>query len=205
MRELARQQGVTINTVIETAWALILRELTGRSDVVFGRTVSGRTPELQGIETMVGLFINTVPVRIQVDGAEPLRVLLHRFQQEQAQLLPHQHIGLGEIQRLLGTSELFDSSLVYENFPHDPRQLTRRLSGGVRLAGTSSHDTPHFPLTLAVAPGNRLGVRLTRRPDLIDQPTAERLLAYLGHVLAQLVEYPERTVDDITFDFAEEA
>jgi non-ribosomal peptide synthase protein (TIGR01720 family) len=207
MGELARQQDVTTNTVIETAWALILRNLTGRSDVVFGRTVSGRNPELQGIETMVGLFINTVPVRIQLDGSESIRDLLHRFQQEQAQLLPHQHIGLGEIQRLLGAGELFDSSLVYENFPHDPEQLSRPLAGGLRLVGASSHDIPHFPLTLAVAPGEQLIVRLTHRPDLLDRSNAERILAYLKHALLQMVEAPERTVDDITFDSvaAEEA
>ena len=165
-------------------------------------TVSGRDPEVRGIEQMVGLFINTVPVRIRLDDAEPLTSLLVRFQQEQAQLLPHQHIGLGEIQRLLGLGELFDCSLVYENFPNDPQRLIRPLAGGVQLTSVAAHDTPHFPLCLVVAPGDQLMIRLTHRPDLIARPTAERILAYLRHALTQLVEDPKRATADVTFDFA---
>ena len=74
----ARRQGVTLNTIIQAAWAILLGRLTGRDDVVFGVTVAGRPPEIAGIERMVGLFINTVPLRVKLPPGQPLHALLRR-------------------------------------------------------------------------------------------------------------------------------
>ncbi|MGC9479862.1 condensation domain-containing protein, partial [Streptomyces sp. WG4] len=93
----ARGHGVTMNTVVQGAWALALAQATGRDDVVFGATVSGRPPELPGVESMIGLFINTLPVRARLDHAEPLGDLFRRLQAEQARLLDHQWAGLADI------------------------------------------------------------------------------------------------------------
>lgn len=98
-------------------WALVLGELTGSDDVVFGSVVSGRPPEIPGIETMVGLFINTVPVRVRLDRSAPLTDQLARLQDEQSELLDHQHLRLGELQRLVGHGDLFDTALTVENYP----------------------------------------------------------------------------------------
>src|SRR6476646_8630654 len=115
----ARRHGLTLNTVIQTAWAILLGRLTGREDVVFGVTVAGRPPEVAGIENMVGLFINTLPLRVQLPPGTALLELLRQVQASQSRLMEHQHLGLAEVQGLAGLGELFDTLVVFENYPVD--------------------------------------------------------------------------------------
>ena len=93
-----RTHGLTLNTFMQAAWAILLGRLTGRDDVVFGVTVAGRPPEIAGIESMVGLFINTLPLRIRLPANKPLLALLREVQDNQSRLMMHQHLGLAEIQ-----------------------------------------------------------------------------------------------------------
>ena len=116
----ARARGVTLSGLVEAAWALVLGTLTGRNDVVFGSTVSGRAPEVPGIERMIGVFINTLPVRVRLRPDEALGDLLDRLRVERARLLDHQHLGLSELQRLVGAGDLFDTLVVVENYPSRP-------------------------------------------------------------------------------------
>ena len=89
----------------------------GQTDVVFGTTVAGRPPELPGVESMVGLFANTVPVRVRLEPGESLAAFLGRIQDEQSRLGPYQYLGLSQIQAIAGIGELFDTSVVFENYP----------------------------------------------------------------------------------------
>ncbi|MBB0242683.1 amino acid adenylation domain-containing protein [Streptomyces alkaliphilus] len=165
--DLARDCGVTTNTVLQGLWALVLAARTGRDDLVFGTTVSGRPPELPGVESMVGLLINTVPVRVRAGEAHSFRDLLTRLQTDQAELLGHHHPGMTEIQQVAGTGELFDTLVVFENYPLDPD--TMDLPGtGLRLTGASSEETGHYPLTVVGVPGEELEVRLHYREDLVS-------------------------------------
>ncbi|TYC20421.1 non-ribosomal peptide synthetase, partial [Micromonospora sp. MP36] len=191
----ARRLGVTLNTVVQGAWALLLGTLTGDDDLVFGATVAGRPPELPGVESMLGLFINTVPVRIRLDPAESLAALLARVQDEQSALMAHQHLGLAEIRRLAGTGDgdLFDTLTVFENYPLDPAALD--LPGtGLRVTAVTGHDATHYPLTLAVLPGERLTLRLDHRPDLLDAAAARRVADRLVRLLTQVVDAPRTPV-----------
>ena len=129
----ARPQGLTLNTYVQAAWAILLGRLTGRDDVVFGVTVAGRPPEIAGIESMVGLFINTLPLRVELPPGKPLVELLRDLQDSQSRLMAHQHLGLAEIQGLAGLGELFDTLTVFENYPVD--------DGG--LAGRNRRPAPH--------------------------------------------------------------
>src|SRR5690606_25469167 len=113
----ARGSGLTLNTVLQGVWAILLSRLTGGQDVVFGATVAARPPDVPGIESMVGLLINTVPVRVRLRTEEPLRDALVRIQDEQARLLTSRHLGLAHIQRIVGLGELFDTLTVFENYP----------------------------------------------------------------------------------------
>ncbi|WP_433240263.1 amino acid adenylation domain-containing protein [Streptosporangium sp. CA-135522] len=190
-----RARSLTLNTAIQGVWALLLALLTGRDDVVFGGTVSGRPPELPGVERMVGLFINTLPVRVRVDPAETLAGLLERVQSEQADLFAHHHLGLAEIQRLAGTGQLFDTMTVLENYPLDTAALNAAESGpegGLRLAGASGTDATHYPLALAVVPGRRLSLRLDHRPDVVSRADAIRLLNRLTRLLKAIAADPGR-------------
>ncbi|WP_432826776.1 amino acid adenylation domain-containing protein [Dactylosporangium sp. CA-092794] len=175
---LARARGLTLNTVVQAAWALLLARLSGRDDVVFGATVSGRPPQLPGVESMIGLFINTVPVRIRLDPAEPAHALLARIQDEQSALMEHQYLGLAEIQRVAGRGELFDTLLVFENYPDDDP-----ADGGLPVTGADGHDATHYPLTLIAEPGPTLRLAVEYRTDLFHRADAERFAAALVAVV----------------------
>ncbi|MEZ7154949.1 non-ribosomal peptide synthase/polyketide synthase [Streptomyces sp. MAD19A] len=184
----ARALGVTLSSVVQAAWGLTLARSLGRDDVVFGVTVSGRPAETDGVENMVGLFINTVPLRLTVNPAETLGDLLHRLQNEQTRLLDHQHLGLADIQRTTGHGELFDTSLVLENYPLDPTALQGTAgAAGLRIGEVYPHDAVHYALGLVLVPGERLSFRLDFQPDLVDRTAAEAYLARFGRLLESLV------------------
>ena len=173
---LAREQGLTLNTVVQVLWALVLGGHTGSHDVVFGTTVHGRPADLAGAERMIGLFINTVPVRVRLHPAERASALLTRVRSEQSRLVDAQYLGLAEIQRAAGTGELFDTLVVFESYPVDAAALAEaEARAGVRVAGLTEIDATHYPITLLVAPGRRLRLSLRHRPDVVGERTARRL------------------------------
>ncbi|MFD0535841.1 condensation domain-containing protein [Actinomadura luteofluorescens] len=186
----ARAQGVTLNTVVQLAWATLLSGLTGASDVVFGAAVSGRPPELPGVEQMVGLFINTLPIRVRVRPADTVAEALTRLQDEQAALMPHHHLGLADIQRLTGAGTLFDTMTVLENYPFDPNAAGADL-GGLTLRDVDGYDATHYPLTFAAVPGRRLSLRIDHRPVLFGPDDAERLMRRLLRVLDAVAYRPD--------------
>ncbi|MFF5205889.1 non-ribosomal peptide synthase/polyketide synthase [Streptosporangium sp. NPDC000396] len=200
--EVARRHELTLNTVVQGMWAILLGRLTGRDDVVFGATVSGRPPELPGVETMVGLLINTLPVRVRLRPGLSLAELLTGLQEQQSGLTDHQHVGLGDIQRWIGVGELFDTLTVFENYPIDPAFLGASdgsaASGDVRVLGMSGQDAIHYPLGLAAALGSSLELRLSYRPDLFDEETARAIAARLVRLLEALVANPDQLVGETT-------
>ncbi|MBI0301060.1 non-ribosomal peptide synthetase, partial [Streptomyces sp. PRKS01-29] len=182
----ARDHGLTLGTVIQGAWAIMLHRLTGRDDVVFGITTAGRPPELPGVESMVGLFINTVPVRITLDQNETLATLLARVQKEHARLLDRQYTGLTEVCQLAGHPRLFDSLVVVENYPMDPDAVCPPETG-LRVTDINGHDGTHYPLSLVVFPGDTLRLRLDYRADVFDRATVESVLRRLSTLLDAVV------------------
>ncbi|WP_229834825.1 non-ribosomal peptide synthetase [Streptomyces xantholiticus] len=189
----ARARGVTVNTVVQAVWAMVVGQLTGRADVVFGGTVSGRPPQVPGIESMVGLFINTLPVRVTLDPAETLGTLLERLQEQQAGLMDHQHLPLADVQRTAGHGELFDSLVIFENYPLDADDL-RRSAGGLGIVGGDNHESTHYPLSLTVSLGRSLGLDLAHRPDLLDQSRVDALAACLLRLLGEAADHAEQPV-----------
>ncbi|EGE39932.1 non-ribosomal peptide synthetase [Streptomyces sp. SID4928] len=193
LQTLARSADVTLNTVIQFAWGLLLARHTGREDVVFGATVSGRPPEIDDVETMTGLFINTLPVRVDLRAGGTVRQALARLQAEQAKLSGHQHLGLADIQRSTGAGELFDTLLVFENYFVDGEGLRRaERSGELTVTGSEHTDATHYPLTLAVVPGGHL--TLEYRPDLFGPEQAAALMERFAHLLADIGSRPDTRV-----------
>ena len=123
VNELARSCHTTVNTVLQGAWAQVLMSMTGRRDVVFGAAVSGRPTEVAGAESMVGLMINTVPVRATVTPATTIADLLDQLHSAHNDTLDHQHLALNEIHRVAGHDQLFDTLFVFENYPIDTTAL----------------------------------------------------------------------------------
>ncbi|MFD7663849.1 amino acid adenylation domain-containing protein [Streptomyces sp. NPDC059788] len=184
--ELARTHGLTANTVVLGAWALVLARLAGRTDVVFGATMADRPPELAGVETMVGLLINTLPVRVPLDAAQPVLALLKDVQARQLALLPHRHLGLSEAQRLGGPGALFDSIVVYQNLPGPPPATAAR-PGALTIRLSDVTDVVHYPLGLNVTPGDRFRIHLIHQRGLLPREVVEALPGRLTRVLDQLV------------------
>ncbi|MFC8950823.1 non-ribosomal peptide synthetase, partial [Streptomyces rochei] len=185
----ARGHGVTMNTVVQGAWALALAQATGRDDVVFGATVSGRPPELPGVESMIGLFINTLPVRARLDHAEPLGDLFRRLQAEQARLLDHQWAGLADIQRWAGHGELFDTAMVFQNYPVEDGDLTAASEPDrLRVASADIKGGTHFAVNVvATMRGAELSFRVDYRPDLYDEEYARDFGRRMLRVLEALI------------------
>ena len=192
----ARLAGLTLNTLIQGAWAILLGRLSGRADVVFGVTVAGRPPEIPGIERMIGLFINTLPLRLRLPPSLSLIALLRELQERQSQLMAHQHLGLAEIQGLAGVGELFDTLVVFENYPVERGRL-ETAAGDLRLSEIEGHDGAHYPLNLAVIPGERLTLRLDYRPDLFDRASMEAMAARLQRLVAAAVAAPDRALGSL--------
>ncbi|WP_424887337.1 amino acid adenylation domain-containing protein, partial [Streptomyces sp. XH2] len=203
LAKVARGHGLTLNTVVQGVWGALLGRALDRHDVVFGATVSGRTPEISGVEAMVGLFINTLPVRVRWDEAEPWRDMLARLQDEQSKLLEHQHLGLAEIQRVAGMRELFDTTTVFENYPLDTNAVQASLAG-VEVTGLTAHDATHYPLTLIAFPGKSLRFTLGYRPDLFTPDAAEAIATRLNRLLEAVAADPRRPIGQSDVLTAEE-
>ncbi|WP_051773736.1 non-ribosomal peptide synthetase [Streptomyces sp. NRRL S-237] len=199
----ARTAGVTLNSVVQGVWAVLLGRVTGRDDVVFGGTVSGRTADVAGIEDMVGLLINTLPVRFRIREDEPLLAALARFQDEQAELMDHQHVGLAGIQRAAGLGALFDTTVVVENYPLDLESM-RDLAGGPRLTGVEGSDATHYTVNLIVLPGERLRLHLDHRRDVLDTRSAHSLGEALERLLTAVADAPATPVGEVDLLSAEQ-
>ncbi len=190
VNELARSCQTTVNIVLQSAFAQLLVWLTGQLDVAFGTVVSGRPADLVGAESMVGLFINTVPVRATVTAATSSADLLGQLQTAHINTLEHQHLGLAEMHRIAGHGVLFDTLFVYENYPIDTSApLGAR---GVTVTGVSGREFTHYPLTVQASPGAQLGLRVEYATDVFDGPTAQSLLGWLERVLVVMVADPGR-------------
>ncbi|ONI80847.1 non-ribosomal peptide synthetase [Saccharothrix sp. ALI-22-I] len=189
IRTQARQHGLTANAVFNAAWALVLASQVGRDDVVFGTAVAGRPVEVDGVEHVIGMFLNTIPTRIAVNPRETVLELLRRIQAERTALMSYEHVGLGEIQQEAGHRQLFDTLFVLRTGDGEDRQ--NELSDEYGVLDVSNVDGTHFPLTLIITPGARTRVTLASRPDIFATDAAEALLARYTTVLERLVDAPD--------------
>ncbi|WKG12614.1 amino acid adenylation domain-containing protein [Nocardia sp. PE-7] len=191
----AAANDVTVNTLFQAAWGVVLAGALGRDDVVFGAVVSGRPPQLDGVDGMVGLFANTIPVRVDVDTAKPLRNMLSRLQSAQIALLDGHHLGLAEIQRAAGTGELFDTLMAYESYPVDTEGMRRAHSSidGLEIVDVTAANATHYPVAVGVEVGDGIRVGVQYRLDVIDSGIAEALAHRLRATLDAFVRTPEHT------------
>jgi amino acid adenylation domain-containing protein len=204
VHELARTCHTTANIVLQAAYAQLLAAWTGRRDVVFGTTVSGRPAELPGAESMVGLLINTLPVRATFTAAGTTTDLLAQLHTAHNQTLDHQHLALSEIHRLSGHDQLFDTLFVYENYPLD---TTAPLGiEGLAVSGVSTREYNHYPLSIQALPGTRLRLRAEYDTTVFDDATIEDLLGRFVRILTAMTTCPTRPLSRIdVIDTAEQA
>ncbi|MGH9821823.1 MAG: amino acid adenylation domain-containing protein, partial [Blastocatellia bacterium] len=201
VQTMARRAQITLNTVLQGAWGLLLSRYCRDSDIVFGATVSGRSTPLAGVDRMVGIFINTLPVRVIVDDTKPLEQWLQALQNRQAAVRQFEHTPLADIQVWCGAGNgvpLFDSLLAFENYPLDlvlGEEIERRAE--LKVLRVRAREQTNYPITLIVIPGQRLSVRLIYDTGWFDSNVVSRMLGHLQTVLGHMAAASHLTLEDL--------
>ncbi|GLW91316.1 hypothetical protein Aglo03_21320 [Actinokineospora globicatena] len=191
LTRFAKDHRLTLGTVVQGAWALLLAQYSGHrtgGQVCFGATVSGRPADLPRVESITGMFVNTLPVVTTVDGK--VAEWLAGVQRAQVESRAYEHTPLTRLHgfsAVPGGVDLFDSAIIFENYPAD----------GPRLSELTAVESTTFPLSVTVYPGERLRLLFGYEPGLFDAETIDTLAAHLGRLLAELVADPNRAVTDI--------
>lgn len=198
LETLARREGLTLNTIAQGAWALLLSLESGQEDILFGCTVSGRPPEIPGIESMVGMFINTLPVRVRIPHQTSLLSWLHDLQARQIRTRQFEYSPLVQVQ---GWSEvprgqpLFESLVVFENYPVEKSQ---EGSCPLKISDSQAIVQNNYPLTLIVVPGSRLLLHIGYQKQRFEIATVRQMLSRLCTLLEQIADNPRQNLSDLT-------
>jgi amino acid adenylation domain-containing protein len=205
LRSLARRHQLTLNTLVQGAWAVLLSRYTGTDDVVFGAVVSGRPAAIDGVESMVGLFINTLPVRVSVRPDAALIPWLKQFQASQLEAREYDYSPLAKIQGWSETPRgipLFHTLLTFQNFPAG---AAARPESATVIAKTDLFDGTDYPLSVTILPGMDLVVRIVYLVHRFDAATVSRMLGHFHELLQQIAATPESRLGDLSLlDAAEE-
>lgn len=193
LKSWAKQHQLTLNTIVQGAWALLLSRYSGEDEVVYGVTVSGRPVDLAAAESMVGIFINTLPLRVKLDAEMLLLLWLEQLQRQLLEIRQYEYTPLVKIQ---GWSEiprglpLFESILVFENYPVD-----RALSDwqkNLEIETLCAVDHTNYPLTISVIPGSELEIRIAGDRSRFDTATITRMLGHFQTLLEGMAANPVR-------------
>ncbi len=198
LQEMARSNQLTLSTVLQGAWALLLSRYNQKADVLFGATVSGRPPALRGVERMVGLFINTIPLRVQVDESQPVAAWLQSLMQDVGEALLFDYAPLTKIQQwsdVPAGTPLFESILVFENYPKQEAAQAQHSS----LVVTDVHGVEYsnYPLAVVSAPAEEFTVRLRYDRVRFDDEAIGRMAGHLAQLLRGFAKAPARALADI--------
>ncbi|MGH3987908.1 MAG: amino acid adenylation domain-containing protein, partial [Pseudonocardiaceae bacterium] len=197
LREVAQRNGLTVNTLVQGAWALLLSRYSGQRDVVFGTTVSGRPAEMAGVESITGIFINTLPTRVDVDGGQNLVSWLRGLQVSQTESRRFDFVSLAQLQTwsdLPAGINLFDSIVVFENYPINDEVAA---ANGLRVRELQAVETTNYPLSVVVSTGQQLSFLLGYEQKLFDPSTIERMAGHLQMLLAGIAADPDRTLEEL--------
>nr|WP_281284851.1 non-ribosomal peptide synthetase [Azomonas agilis] len=193
--EFARSQKVTLNTLVQAAWLLLLQRYTGQERVAFGATVAGRPAHLPGIEQQVGLFINTLPIIATPRPDIRLGDWLQAVQSQNLVLREHEYTPLFEIQRWagLGGAALFDSIIVFENYPVAEVFQQRSRPSGLKFGRVVSHEQTNYPLTLVVGLGDVLSIHYKYDRAYWSHEAVQRLAQHFGNVFEAFIRKGQST------------
>lgn len=199
LTELAQRNHVTFNTVFQTIWSIMLQRYNNRGDVIFGSVVSGRPPVIKGIEKMVGLFINTIPVRIKGQDL-PFSSLLQNVQLNALNSEIYSYYPLYEIQAQCELRQnLLDHIIVFENYPIDKEisefQWNREL--GISLESFEAFEQTNYPFNIIVVPGNELSVRLVYDENVYDSEFIKKISGHFNQVAQSVISNPEIICSEI--------
>lgn len=200
LRTFGRHHKLTLNTLVQGAWALLLSRYSGEDDVVFGTTLSGRPADLPGVESIVGVFINTLPLRTRLDERRRVVDWLEQLQREQAEVREYQYSSLMHVQEwsdVPAGESLFDSILVFENYPINRRDEERHQSN-LRIRDIRFREQTNYDLTLVAGTADGLSLKIQYNAGSFDAGTIRRLLEQMRTVLRQFVASAEQRLADIS-------
>jgi len=199
MYQLAREHHLTLNTIVQGAFAIVLARYAGEQDIVFGATVAGRPAELNGVEKIAGLFINTLPVRVRAEGDAEILSWLTQLQAQQADVRRFESSSLADIQRLSelpNKAPLFETIVVFENYPLN--EALESQTSALKIGRVDAFEQTNFPLTLIVTPGKQeMTLRLSYDQRWFEDAAVERMLGHLRTVLNGLVRAPSAFIKDL--------
>jgi iturin family lipopeptide synthetase B len=196
---------VTPSAILYTAWGLLLQVYNDCDDVVFGTTVSGRPAELQGIEETVGLFINTLPVRVRTYPGETISEPVRQINHDMQKMKPYENTSLPDIKQcsqLSKNGDLFDSLVVIENYPLDSRLGT--CSSQLSIISYSMHETSNYDLTVGITMHEDIGITITYKKQLFDNETIVKFIRHFISILETIVDTPGKKIHEIEILSAEE-
>lgn len=199
LQALAREHRLTLNTLFQGAWAILLSRYSGEEDILFGAAVSGRSIALPGIEEMVGLIIGSLPVRLQVDPEAMLIPWLRDLQQDQVQSRKFEYCSLrdilswSELDRSTGQT-LFDSILSFNNYEFE--SILQGNSGGFEIKDVSFLEGSHYPLTMLIDPGEEVRLKINFDQKRFTSSAVQRILEQLESLLEDIAAHPSRSLSE---------
>ncbi|MEO0968652.1 MAG: amino acid adenylation domain-containing protein [Cyanobacteria bacterium J06639_18] len=198
LQSLSKDNHLTLNTLIQGAWALLLSRYSGESNVLFGTTVSGRPSTLPGVESMVGLFINTLPVRLEVSPETKLLSWMQKLQAQQVELEQYSYCPLVDIQGWSDVppgSSLFESLVVFENYPLDASLQTEVT--GIKISEVRSFERTNYPLTVVVIPGTQLSIQVKYDAYRFNVDTINQILRHFQTLLEDMATKPQASLNEL--------
>ncbi|MGA9117876.1 MAG: amino acid adenylation domain-containing protein, partial [Bacteroidota bacterium] len=205
IQEFCKREHCTTNTLIQGAYALLLSRYCGEEDVVYGITTSGRPDVFPDAENMIGLFINTLPLRVHVSAQTPLRELLRRIQNDVVEMRQYEYSPLAKVQGWSNVPRgvpLFHSIFVFENYPLDSSLLDDL--GAVKVTDVEAAGGTNYPLTLVAAVRGRLSLEIVYGEVFFAPESIKRMLGHLHRLLSEIVNCPENTAGNLTIVTTEE-
>ncbi|MEL4898163.1 amino acid adenylation domain-containing protein [Crocosphaera sp. Alani8] len=199
LQKLAKEKQLTLNTLIQGVLSLVLSCYSGESDIVFGATVSGRPPKMSDAESMIGLFINTLPVRVKINPQQSLLSWLKQLQNKQIEQQEYEYTPLLEIQQhsdVSGNFPLFENLVIFENYPVEPT-LKKSLQG-LEINNIQTTEQTNYPLTLYVTVRSQLTLRVLYDSDRFSSSSIDRFLEHLETLLTSISENPEQQLWEIS-------
>ena len=198
LQKIARQEKITLNTIVQGAWALLLSRYSGDSRVIFGTTVSGRPAELAGVERMIGMFINTVPFQVGIEQSQPVFDWLKQIQQKHTEIRQYEHTPLMMIQAWSDIPRgvpLFETVLGFENYPLN--DVVKETVSRLQIPRAYGYDRNHYPLSIAVVPGAQLSLKITYNSERFPTRSVARMFESLEALLQKIGVSSESTLKEL--------
>lgn len=191
LKNISKSNQITLNTIIQTAWGMVLSRYNNTNDVIFGSVLSGRSSEVDGIEHMVGLFINTVPVRLKYESEEPLLEILKRAQEDALKINEHQYFSLSDIQGLseLG-NRLFDHIMIFENYPISDKLVIPedKETVGFTVEDIQVYEKTNYDLVILVIPGDNIRIQADYNPSKYSRKMIVQIMDHLKNTINSILE-----------------